>query len=259
MVKPFLKWAGGKTKILDELVQRMPAKYTQYYEPFLGGGALFFHCGPGNAVLSDINAELIGTYLALRDDLSGVIEVLSSDAFDGSEECYYKVRAQEPLNLPALAARFIYLNKMCFNGLYRVNKKGEFNASYGKRPNTVYCDVERLSECSCALQSAALTTESIFNIKGLEWRSLVFLDPPYHETFDQCSAGGFRTEHQVKLARYVDDLDKRGIYIMLTNADTPLIRELYREYHIDRVLVGRSINRDSAGRGKVGELIIRNY
>jgi DNA adenine methylase len=250
--RPFLKWCGGKTQLLPELILRAPLSYGTYREPFLGGGALFFALKPKLAVLSDINAELIATYQAVRDVPLTVIEILKDFQERYSSEHYYIVRSM-PNGVPAyVAARMIYLNKTCFNGLYRVNKKGEFNASFGRYTDPKICDEENLLECSQALQGVELRVmdfrEALATVGGDDF---VYCDPPYYGTFSGYSKGGFSLADQRELAQLCDC--KR---CLITNADTPETRTLYKGFFVDTVEERRSVNRSAKGRGKVSTLIV---
>ena len=260
--KPFLKWAGGKSQLVGEILKRFPTTFRRYHEPFLGGGAVFFALQPRAAVLSDVNRELVETYLAIRNDVDNVIRALSRHQPD--EAHYYKVRAQSAagLSLEESAARTIFLNKTCFNGLYRVNRRGEFNVPFGRYRNPKFCDPENLSRVAESLQRAELHIQSVFDISRRVRRGdLVYFDPPYDpvsktSSFTAYAKDGFGREEQIRLAELFARLAKRGVHVVLSNSDTPFIQDLYKGFRIDRVYARRAINARADRRGPVGELII---
>jgi DNA adenine methylase len=260
--RPFLKWAGGKTQLLPEILRRFPPVFRRYHEPFLGGGAVFFAVGPARAALSDINPDLVATYTALRDEPERVIrELLQHQA---SEEHYYRVRAQAPalLSVAAAAARTIYLNRTCFNGLYRVNKKGEFNVPYGRYENPTLCDAENLRLVSLALHDVDIAHADALSVGTRAQRGdLVYFDPPYDPlsptaSFTSYAKGGFGKNEQAELADTFRRLAERGVSVVLSNSDTPLIRELYKGFRIDQVYARRAINSRADRRGHVAEVIV---
>ncbi|MDE3095255.1 MAG: DNA adenine methylase [Chloroflexota bacterium] len=268
--RPFLKWAGGKGQLLEELSSRLPARFGRYFEPFVGGGALYFALhGAGRlragAGLSDANGKLIDTYRAVRDDVEAVIAHLS--AFSNDRDLYYQVRAwrHEDLDPPRAAARIIFLNKTCYNGLFRENSRGEFNVPFGRYVRPTICDAPNLRAVATALRRVSLRQQDFGNVPDrVKPGDLVYFDPPYHprsatSSFTQYSENGFGEDEQRRLARVVRELDARGAYVMLSNSDTPFIRKLYAGLVIDEVLAGRAINSKAARRGKVTELIVRNY
>ena len=269
--KPFLKWAGGKTQLLPVLSEHIPANFRTYYEPFVGAGALLFHLQPKVAVVSDFNAELINCYKVLKDKpecLTGTIDSLPINS-----NFYYELRAadrnEDFLDKPCLwrAARFIYLNKTCFNGLYRVNKQGEFNVPFGKYKNPSIYDIENINAVNGFLVSNSVSIEAMDFQKTLmlpHQSDFVYLDPPY-DTFSDTSnftgytLGGFQRADQKVLKGCMDRLTARGAKALQSNADTPFIRELYADYEIVEVQAKRSINSKGDKRGKVTELLIKNY
>lgn len=269
--RPFLKWAGGKTQLVEELMARMPAFFGNYHEPFLGGGALFFKLYREGKIryarISDLNAELIDTYIAIRDHVDEVIHLLSQ--FPYTESFYYHLRAQDPwkVNLPQRAARMIYLNKTGYNGLYRVNKRGEFNVPFGRYRTPKYCDVENLRAVSRALQSVDIA-QAPFDIvlEYAEAGDLVYFDPPYAPlsptaNFTAYQANGFSIEDQKRLRDICVELTKRNVNIMLSNSDAEIIRALYaqRRFTLSEVQANRAINCNGDRRGKLTELIVTNY
>ena len=260
--RPFLKWAGGKTQLLPQILARFPNVFRRYHEPFLGGGAVFFALGPTRATLSDVNGDLIDTYTAIRDEPEAVIEAL--EQHHATEEEFYRVRAQSPakLSVAGAAARTIYLNRTCFNGLYRVNRRGEFNVPFGRYDNPTICNAENIRLASLALRGAELRCESVFALSARVQRGdLVYLDPPYDPVsstacFTAYAKNGFGPDEQAQLAQVFAELAGRGVSVMLSNSDTPLIRELYRDFKIERVYARRAINSRADRRGHVSEVIV---
>lgn len=269
--RPFLKWAGGKTQLADALLERMPISFNVYHEPFMGSGAIFFRLYREqkirHAVLSDLNAELIDTYLAIRDCVSEVIKILSE--FPHKEKFYYDIRAKDPwkLSLPERAARMIYLNKTGYNGLYRVNRQGMFNVPFGRYKSPKYLDKENLLAASHALQNIEILCvpfETVIDRANAgDW---VYFDPPYvpvsqTANFTSYHANGFGLKDQERLRDVCVELSRNNIYITLSNSDTEIIRSLYRSayFAIDEVLANRAINCNGAKRGKITELVITNY
>ncbi len=265
--RPFLKWAGGKTNLLPALLAHVPSRFGTYFEPFVGGGALFFALVRwgriGRAVLSDINAELIDTYRALKHEVEAVIEHL--DTYPHEAEFYYALRARNPWTMPLAerAARMIYLNKTGYNGLYRVNKRGQFNVPFGryKRPN--YKDFDNLRAVARALQGVALRVQSFEAVlEQAQPGDLVYFDPPYDPVsktarFTQYHASGFGRAEQQRLAEVFRALVARGVYVLLSNADTPFIRSLYQGHaRLIPVQAPRFINSKAHKRGPQPELLV---
>lgn len=277
--RPFIKTAGGKARLLPELCKRLPAKFGRYHELFVGGGALFWHLQregllKGGAVLNDSNERLIRAYRGIRDQIEVTIADLDFHAKAHSKKYFYKMRAalrDEAFPPYVMAAWLIYMNKTCFNGLYRVNQKGEFNVSFGDYANPKILDEENLRACSRALQDVELYDsdfEAPINLGSkvgdIECGDLVYLDPPYvpvskTASFTGYTCDGFSETDQRRLADEAHLLKSRGVHVVLTNSDAPLVRELYPEpfWKVERVEVrGDALNTDGAKRGKVGELII---
>lgn len=238
-IKPFLKWAGGKSQLIPKLSQFIPLNYNKYIEPFFGGGAFYFYLNPENAIISDSNGELIATYKAVRDNIEDVIKVLKT--YKNEESSYYKIRALKTsqLSVTERAARIIYLNKTCFNGLYRVNKKGQFNVPYGKR-NSEFLNKELLLDASEFLQNAIIIHSDYVDIlrnyakKG----DFIFLDPPYYPTgkysdFKRYTKEFFYHEDHVALKAEFVRLVNLGCHVILTNSSHPVILELYKDYNIN--------------------------
>ncbi len=270
--RPFLKWAGGKTQLLDDLTAYLPRYFLTYHEPFVGGGALFFYLYRERkirrAFIADLNAELIDTYIAIRDYVEDVIELLSEYSYD--EKFYYNLRAQDPwkMPLPARAARMIYLNKTGYNGLYRVNKQGKFNVPFGRHKSPQYCDVENLRAVSVALQDVEIACASFETVlEHVKPGDLVYFDPPYAPmsstaNFTAYHADGFAEDDQIKLRDVCLELTRLGVNVMLSNSDVELIQALYDTdscFNINRVHASRAINSNAKKRGKLTELIITNY
>lgn len=260
--KPFVRWVGGKFQILEDILPLVPGAFGRYFEPFVGGGALFFELhNQGRikkAFLSDANAELMGAYQAVRDTLPQVLRHLKGHR--STSEHYYKVRARDPIDpiYPSAAARFIYLNRTCFNGLYRVNKAGKFNVPFGKRKN-VTIDAENLQAVAKALRGVSLKAVSYqkATVRRAKAGDFVYFDPPYDgASFTSYTPHGFGEEDQISLAYTFDALVARGVHVLLSNADTPRVRELYAKHKITEVQARRSVNSDGTGRGKVTELLI---
>ncbi len=269
--RPFLKWAGGKNQLTEALLEHMPPAFNVYHEPFVGSGALFFRLYRERrirrAVLSDRNAELIDTYLAIRDHVREVISLLSE--FPHDKAFYYAIREKDPwkLTLPERAARMIYLNKTGYNGLYRVNRQGKFNVPFGRYKSPKYVDPENLLAVSHALQEVEILCvpfETVLQRAAAgDW---VYFDPPYvplsrTANFTAYYAEGFGLSDQERLRDVCLELSKKGVYVTLSNSDTQLIRSLYGlpEFSIYEVLANRAINSNSARRGKITELIITNF
>jgi len=267
--RPFLKWAGGKGQLLPELLARVPIVFGKYFEPFLGGGALFFalysNGRVNQACLSDANAKLMDTYRAVRDEVEAVIAELQ--AFSNDKELYYGVRAwrHDELAPPLRAARFIYLNKTCYNGLYRENQRGEFNVPCGRYRHPKICDADNLRAAAAALRQARLECHDFEKVLDLaEAGDFVYFDPPYDplsptSSFTSYHEEGFGPDEQRRLAHIFQELDRRGVYVMLSNSDTPLIRALYESHVVEKVQAARPINSKAERRGKISELIVGNY
>jgi DNA adenine methylase len=266
---PFVKWVGGKRTLINMLIQKMPETFGNYYEPFVGGGALFFELARrgwlSKAHLSDINRDLILTYQAIKHDPTALIEKLKEHTKNHSDEYYYKVRAQHHLDDPVdIAARFIYLNKTGYNGLYRVNSKGEFNVPAGRYKNPGIVQEENIWACHQALQKAEIRCEQFDTIMP-QRGDFIYLDPPYHpideNSFTKYSHHDFTKQDQVRLRDFVIKLHNHGIKVMLSNSDTPFIKNLYSNvaFQITTVQAPRFVNCKPNQRNPVNELLITNY
>lgn len=264
-IDPFIRWAGGKTWLIKHLnVITNNIEFKNYYEPFLGGGAIFFEMQPShNAYLSDINAELIDAYIAIRDHPELVIEALQY--YKNTEKDYYYIRALEPKDHIERAVRFIYLNQTSFNGLYRVNRQGKYNVPYGFRNNLDY-NFERIKSASMKLRNVRLHCDDFAaNKYKIKQQDFVFLDPPYtvshnNNGFIEYNQNLFSIDDQNRLSKYIDFIKKKGAYYVLTNAAHPIIRDIF-EKDGDRIL---SLDRysliggKSSKRAKVTEYIFTN-
>ena len=272
--KPFVKWAGGKRQIIDELKKYIPDEFNTYYEPFIGGGALLFELAPKKAVINDSNAELMNVYQVLCDDLKfkKMCRVLNNYEANHSEEFFYEIRNKDKnkntfnrLSDYTRAARTIYLNKACFNGLYRVNSKNEFNVPFGKKSKVNTYDGNNLITVSNYL---TMNDIKILNkdfeevLKDAKKGDFVYFDPPYdsdNNIFTSYTEEGFGKDEQRRLAKVFKELDQKGVYVMLSNHNTTLINELYKDYHIHVIEAKRNINSNGKKRGKVEEVIITNF
>ena len=247
--KPILKWAGGKTQLLSELLPKVPKSYSRYIEPFFGGGAMFFALQPEDAIIADSNPEIINMYREVADHVEDVIQYLNQ--YENTSEMFYAVRSQDWTELPKTeaAARTIYLNKTCFNGLYRVNKQGQFNVPYGKYKNPKICDEERLRAASLVLKKADILCGDYLLVLEhyAQPGDFVFLDPPYlpiseYADFKRYTKEQFYEEDHVELSKMIMTLHERGCYVILTNSNHPLVHELYAPYNIDIIQTKRHIS-----------------
>lgn len=255
-----LKSVGGKRSILPELIARLPASYESYHEPFMGGAALFFAAKPKWAFLSDINANLVTTYQTIRDEQEKVLARLKTHADRHSKEHYLQSRKKlrdEP-DSAKRAALLIYLNKTCYNGLYRVNRSGEFNVPMGRYATPSILDETNLRNVSITLQNTEITHDCFSKSRpGKE--SFYYLDPPYHQTYDGYNSGGFKEDDHRRLAGFCHTIHKAGGHFMLSNSNTDFIRQLYKPYHIEQVMAARMVSCKAGDRARANELIIRNY
>jgi DNA adenine methylase len=273
--KPVVKWAGGKTQLLPEIISRLPKTFASYHEPFLGGAAVFFGLSPETATLSDTNAHLVGLYRAIRDDHESLGNALNSlqAAYnqmtpDEQAEAFYLAR--EEFNSGELSSLrrsvlFLFLNKAGFNGLYRENAKGYFNVPFGRRRHLGFPSAENLAACSESLQRATLSVASFEEVANRATPGdFVYFDPPYvpltaESSFTAYQAGGFGLAQQKLLAELFAALTKRGVYALLSNSHTSLVTELYGDFTIDVVHARRNINSKGDRRGSVEEVLVRNY
>lgn len=274
-MSPVVKWAGGKRQILEKLKANLPEKFNNYFEPFIGGGALLFELAPKNATINDVNQELLAIYTCLKDDelYRLMLEELDKHEKYHSEEYYYQVREldRDPrFELEPLwkrAARAIYLNKSCFNGLYRVNAKGYFNVPSAKKKHVVTyskANMEEIHEYFKDDNVTILSGDFVEATRNAHEGDFVYFDPPYDswedkESFTAYSKFDFNKDDQRRLADCFKDLTNRGVKCMLSNHNTAYINELYNGFNIQIIKAKRMINANAAGRGAVEEVIITNY
>lgn len=267
--RPFLKWAGGKSQLLPEISKRLPHDYEQYFEPFLGGGAVFFFLHPKQAYLLDVNSELINTYCVVRDYVDELIGDLKRHIYN--KDYYYNIRnidrslEYKNWNNIQKASRFIYLNKTCYNGLYRQNSRLQFNTPMGRYKQPKIVDEENLKACSRALQNIELIAENFSMIESkITSQDIVYFDPPYvplskTANFTAYSHNGFDEVKQIELYELCSRLNSRGIRFILSNSSAPLVLELYKSFNIEFVQAARFINSRSDKRGQISEVIVTNY
>ncbi|HEY5944353.1 MAG TPA: DNA adenine methylase [Kofleriaceae bacterium] len=267
VASPIVKWVGGKSKLLPDLLTRMPESYGRYYEPFAGGAALFFRLAPKRAVLADSNPDLIGLYTAVANDVNAVIRRLQAHRDHHDEAHYYDMRTRwndrdAQWSTPERAAAFIYLNKTCFNGLWRVNRSGAFNVPIGRYTDPPICVPEALRAAQQVLSRAEIRRADYRTaIKDAKAGDFLYFDPPYDPVtptanFTSYTANAFGPDEQRALADTARELVARGCMVMLSNSDTLFIRSLYKGFRVDRVKCARAINSNAAKRGDVDELII---
>lgn len=276
---PFVKWAGGKSRVVDQIVKFFPsaAQFGSYYEPFLGSAAIYFAISPRNGRLNDQNKTLIDTYIVIRDSVEVLIselnklqrEYYSCTNIDLKKQYYLDRRSEfNKLSIPKSirkSALFIFLNKTGFNGMYRENNSGQYNIPFGKHDHPLICDAVNLRIVSNDLSCIDLTSTSYEEaIKDVKPRDLVYLDPPYYplnptSNFTEYQAGGFSVDDQKKLREVFAQLDSSGCYVVMSNSFCEEINKLYDGYNISRIQVARAINSKSNKRGKIDEAIITNF
>jgi len=273
LVAPFLKWVGGKRQLMPSIVEHLPenVKNLNYSEPFIGGGAVFFHLQPKNAIINDFNEELVNVYNVIKNNLSELIADLKKH--DNNADYFYEIRGLDrteqfnDLTPVQRASRIIFLNKTCFNGLYRVNNAGEFNAPFGRYKNPNIVNEPTLKAVNKYLNANNIIIRSgdyATVLEELDNRSFVYLDPPYHpisesSNFTGYVQGGWNIFDQARLRDACNELNKRGIKFLLSNSSSPQIKDLYENYNITTVKANRAINSNGADRGEVDEVLIRNY
>lgn len=271
--RPFVKWIGGKRSLLPQYEPLLPTEFNHYFEPFVGGGAMFFHTRPTAARLSDMNGRLVETYRAVRDDLPGLIDRLENhrEQYDrvGGESYYYRCRTR--FNQPRMAAvdraaLFIFLNKTTYNGMFRENKSGGFNAPWGRRETApALYDRAVLEAASHALQGVDVVTAGFETVLDhAKEGDFVYFDPPYvplsaTSSFTSYGKAGFDVDMQIDLARTFDILARRGCLVMLSNSDCELVRDLYAGWRIEQVFAKRSVNSKANGRGEVAEVVVCSW
>ena len=272
LVAPVVKWVGGKRQLLSEISPLLPKRITSYCEPFLGGGAVLFSIQPSKAIVNDLNSDLITVYEVIRDDVEELIDNLKKH--ENSSEYFYTIRDMDrnketyaAMSKVERASRLIYLNKTCFNGLFRVNSSGEFNSPFGhyKNPNIVNEPVLRAVNKYFSSSNITFCNEDFAVTLGrISKGSFVYLDPPYDPVSDTANftgynRGGFDRNEQIRLKQFCDELTQRGVKFMLSNSATTFIKELYKDYDISIVQAKRAINSDASKRGAIEEVLIRNY
>jgi DNA adenine methylase len=273
--KPFVKWVGGKRQLLAQFrrlnlypPEKFDIRTGRYFEPFVGGGAVFFDLLPEKGFLSDLNKELVTTYNVIKNDVEGLIASLKKHKID--KEYFLNIRAKDSKALDdlAVASRFIFLNRTCFNGLYRVNSKGGFNVPYGKYANPLICDESNLRKVSKSLQNIEIKHQDYKEVLGTAKKGdFVYFDPPYYPvsktaSFTSYTAEAFLDKEQIELRDTVLELNKRGCFVMLSNSDTPFINKIYsglKGIRVNKVEAGRAINSKGSGRGKITEVLVTNY
>lgn len=274
LIKPYLKWAGGKRQLANEIAARVP-RYNVYYEPFVGAGAILFHLQPDKAVINDLNEQLYYTYISIRDNVDELIELLEEHQQRNIKDYYYEIREMDrspdfaKMSTVAKAARLIYLNKTCYNGLYRVNSQGLFNTPYGRYKNPAICEKEVLRAINKYFESSdieILNGDFEAAVEGAKRGDFVYFDPPYDSpnctNFTGYQADGFDKDQQLRLRDCMCDLSDRGVRCLLSNAKTDFIDSIYGEipsFTIEYVEAKRPINSNGAGRGKVTEVLVRNW
>lgn len=275
LVAPVVKWVGGKRQLLPEIKKYSPKKYNTYFEPFVGGGAVLFELQPKNAIVNDINKELINLYSVIKNNVDDLIEKLSdTETYSNTSDCYYRVREldREPQKYNKMtgvdrAARILYLNKTCYNGLYRVNSMGEFNSPFGsyKNPNIVNSiTLKAVSKYFNESNIKFLNGDFEKTVKTAKKDDFVYFDPPYApisktSNFTGYNENGFGENEQIRLKELCDTLDKKGVKFLLSNSDCEFIRELYKDYNIVTIKAKRTINSNANNRGAISEVLIRNY
>ncbi|NLM24495.1 MAG: DNA adenine methylase [Firmicutes bacterium] len=272
LVAPILKWVGGKRQLLQDISNHLPDQFSTYYEPFLGGGAVLFHLQPQKAVVNDVNEELINVYIVIRDHVHELIEDLKKHK--NQADYFYKIREldrdkqkYQQLSNIEKASRMIYLNKTCYNGLFRVNQQGEFNAPFGRYMNPNIVNEETLIAVSNYFNKTNITFKcGDFEdaVKYIRKGSFVYFDPPYDPVSDSANftgynKGGFDRQEQIRLKKLCDKLNGRGIKFLLSNSATEFILDLYQDYDITLVQASRPINSRADRRGKVDEVLVKNY
>lgn len=272
LVVPFVKWVGGKRQLLNDITPLLPKRINSYCEPFLGGGAVLFSIQPSKAIVNDLNSDLILVYKVIRDDVEALIDSLKKH--ENNSEYFYSIRDMDrnkimyqSMSNVDKASRILYLNKTCFNGLFRVNSSGEFNSPFGnyKNPNIINEPVLRAVNKYFSLNNITFCNEDFAEtLKRVSKSCFVYLDPPYDPVSDTASftgynKGGFDKKEQIRLKECCDELNQRGVKFMLSNSATTFIKELYKGYNITIVKAKRSINADATKRGVVEEVLVRNY
>lgn len=271
-MEPFIKYVGGKRQLLPIINEKKPKEFNNYFEPFVGGGAVFLDINPKQAIINDLNFDLINCYIQIRDNLDELVKILDKlqrdfNKLDNDEDkanYFYDIREKfnhsSGFNMIKRAGYLIFLNKSCFNGLYRCNSKGEFNVPFGKKKKLNLYDLDNLKAISEKLNNDTIIMNGDFEsaCETINKGDFVFFDSPYYETFDTYQKGGFSEEDHKRLNNLFKELDKKGVYCMLTNSDTDFIKELYKDFNVEEIEVKRMVNSDASNR-KGWEVIITNY
>lgn len=272
-MKPFTKWTGGKRKLLPILTELLPDDFNRYYEPFIGGGALLFKLLPHDAVINDFNEELINSYLQIRDNPNELIDLLAEHRDKNSKDYYLNIRSAdrdgriESMTDVERAARILYMLRVDFNGLYRVNSKNQFNVPYGRYKNPKILDKDLIYEVSGYLNAnniQILQGDFANAVADAIDGDLVYFDPPYiplseTSSFTSYTHEGFSYEDQVRLRNTVRDLTRRGVNVILSNSSSPLVEDLYQEFNLHYVDASRTNGAKPTSRGKIKEIIVTNY
>ena len=271
LVQPFLKWAGGKRQLLGEIRKYVPKRFNTYYEPFIGGGAVLFDLQPKKAIINDVNTELVNTYKVIRNQVNEIIDDLSKHR--NEKDYFYELREldRQPefqeLSAVERASRLIFLNKTCFNGLFRVNSQGQFNVPFGdyKNPNIVNEIIIRAVHHYLSSNDVQILNQDFIDAVSTAKKSdFIYIDPPYDpvsdtSSFTGYSLDGFDRKEQIRLKETIDDLTKRGCHVLLSNSATDFIKDLYSDYKTVIVEATRAINSNAARRGKIDEVLVMNY
>jgi len=272
LVAPVVKWVGGKRQIIDQIKKYVPKAFSTYFEPFLGGGAVLFELQPRKAVVNDISNELINIYQVIQNSVDELIEDLKKH--QNEEDYFYEIRRQdrdrmkyEKLSPVERASRIIYLNKTCYNGLFRVNKAGEFNTPFGnyKKPNIVNENTLRAVSLYFNRANITFTCQDFeYALQGARKGAFVYLDPPYDPVSDTASftgydKGGFDRDEQIRLKKACDKLNNKGVKFLLSNSATDFIKDLYHNYRIEVIQAKRAINSKADRRGVIDEVLVMNY
>ena len=276
-VRPFVKWVGGKSRLIPRFNAQslLPENFNTYYEPFLGGGAMFFHLAPSYATLNDVNPRLISVYEVIRDQTDSLIDVLTvlekkyrAIPTESRKDFFLDIRKRFNArnSLPIEQASYLlFLNKTAFNGMYRENSRGEYNVPFGSYVQPKICDEDNIRQTANLLSKVNLLSGSYEDaVRDAGYGDYVYLDPPYHplnatSSFTSYSQDGFTVKDQENLRKVFGELDKRGAKVMMSNSDTPFIRDLYSDFRQEKVSAGRSINSKGLQRGNILELVVLNY
>ena len=273
ILSPVVKWVGGKRQLLDDIIPLVPDHFSTYVEPFVGGGALLFELQPKKAIVNDLNHELINLYNVIKNNPKELLLLLEEHELNNSEEYFYQIRdldrseSYNEMSNIEKAARIIYLNKTCYNGLFRVNQSGQFNSPYGKYKNPNIVNKPVVLAMANYFQNNNITLlngDYKMALKNLRKGAFVYFDPPYmpissSSSFTGYTENGFDKKQQIELKEECDKLNSRGIKFLLSNSDHPFIRDLYKDYEIITVKAKRSINSNSSKRGEINEVLVRNY